>query len=98
MSEFVVCPDCRGHGTDSKQELVFTSDDLDEWYGDDSDERRQFIENYRTGAYSHPCRTCHGPIGPPRLAHHPCPAAITRPRSELFRLMVRAVSTGGAGR
>ena len=60
MSEFVVCPDCRGHGTDSKQELVFTSDDLDEWYGDDSDERRQFIENYRTGAYSHPCRTCHG--------------------------------------
>ena len=28
MSEFVVCPDCRGHGTDSIQELVFTSDDI----------------------------------------------------------------------
>lgn len=53
-----VCPDCEGKGT--KDNLgSFTSDDLDEWYGDSS-ERDDFVESYRNGAYDKPCSYCDG--------------------------------------
>ena len=62
MSEkFVVCPRCDGEGYVSKLG-AFTSSDLDEWYGQDADERSGFVAEYTTrgGAYDEQCPVCRG--------------------------------------
>lgn len=59
-AKYEVCDRCHGEGYVSKLG-AFTSDDLDEWYGD-SDERDDFIAEYTTrgGAYDDPCPECKG--------------------------------------
>ena len=60
MSKDQVCPRCDGEGYTSKLG-AFTGDDLNEWYGD-SDERYEFLENYkeRGGIYDEHCPLCKG--------------------------------------
>lgn len=57
----IVCPDCHGEGYKSKLG-AFTSENLDEWFGSDSEERANFLHEYATpgGAYSELCSTCKG--------------------------------------
>lgn len=59
-SKYAVCPRCKGEGYVSKLG-AFTGADLDEWYGD-SDERYEFIEEYRKpgGMYDERCGFCEG--------------------------------------
>jgi hypothetical protein len=59
-TEWSVCPDCDGRGTDYASELEFTGSDMDDWYGDDWDAREDFVRSYLNGAYSTPCQTCGG--------------------------------------
>ena len=59
-NKFVVCPACEGEGTDFDSAIEFTSADLDEQYGDDLYARDQFRDDYMDGAYSTPCKFCHG--------------------------------------
>lgn len=60
MSKFTVCPTCEGEGFTSKLG-AFTSDDLDEQFGDGA-ERDEFIEEYTTrgGIYDEHCAQCDG--------------------------------------
>lgn len=58
MSKFVVCPACGGEG-DQDNLGAFTSTDLDEWYGD-SDERDEFLNDYKAGMYRVRCDWCKG--------------------------------------
>jgi len=46
-AKWVVCPCCRGEGT-LDDYGAFTSEHLDEWYGD-GPERDEFLEDYRSG-------------------------------------------------
>lgn len=59
--KYVVCPTCDGEGFFSKIG-AFTSADMDDWYGDDSYEREEFVREYTTrgGAYDERCDTCKG--------------------------------------
>lgn len=56
-----VCPKCKGEKFQSKIG-PFTGDDMDEWYGDNWEERDEFLENYQTrgGIYDERCATCKG--------------------------------------
>ena len=61
ISKFVVCPECEGEGYRSKLG-AFGALDMDEWFGDDFDERDDFVAEYtrRGGAYDEPCPLCKG--------------------------------------
>ena len=53
MSDFIVCPECRGHGTtDNRNFNGFTSADMEDF--DD------FHSEYASGMYSVPCDLCKG--------------------------------------
>jgi hypothetical protein len=59
--KYTVCPSCDGEGWKSKLG-AFTGDQMDEWYGENSVEREEFIEEYTKpgGIYDEPCSTCKG--------------------------------------
>jgi hypothetical protein len=52
-----ICEACRGSGTESVIPGAITSATLDEWYGADSEERYEFLEEYTKpdGMYSRGC-------------------------------------------
>jgi RecJ-like exonuclease len=57
-AKWEICQTCHGEG--HRDNLgAFTSSDMDEWYGD-SDERYEFIENYKAGMYDVSCEECKG--------------------------------------
>lgn len=60
-AKYIVCPVCEGEGYLSAIGS-FTSADVDEWYGDDHEERDAFTREYnrRGGAYDKPCELCKG--------------------------------------
>lgn len=59
--KFIVCILCDGEGFQSKLG-DFNSSDMDEWFGDDFEERDLFAKEYTTrgGAYDEPCELCKG--------------------------------------
>lgn len=58
-STFTVCPACEGHGGTDRLG-GFTASDMDEWYGDDMEEREAFVSDYLNDAYTDPCEVCNG--------------------------------------
>lgn len=56
IEEFIVCPECRGHGQVTNPEIDgngITGSEMEELGPD-------FLEDYLSGAYNIPCPCCHG--------------------------------------
>ena len=53
MSEYIVCPLCRGSGTQTLHGRAFTRGEMDE-------QGPEFLEDYLEGVYDHPCDHCKG--------------------------------------
>lgn len=55
-----VCPDCDGKGTKDNFG-AFTEDDLQEWYGSNTEEREEFLRQYKVGEIGRAtCTYCNG--------------------------------------
>jgi len=58
MSKFRVCPACDGEGKDFSTSVALTEADIDEWAGQDFEDRMAFVSS--VASITQPCALCHG--------------------------------------